>query len=472
MLLKDIVAERAVLAGLIKFGVDIFVDVTELRFTPDTFTLKSNQIIYECLDYLFKKDQINKIDYASLLSTAQSLGYREFFEKKDELDHLRAVFAFPVEKSTIKPLAQKIKKFDITRQLIEIHKSNIHELNKTTGEEPLPEILSKVEKPIFEFSNSLVQNHNSTITIGNEIDKYIDYLIEHPVKQAGLSSGFAIFDYLNGGGLEDGTITLVASRPGQGKSMFAANVGLFVAGKLNTPTLLLDGEMNLTKCRNRLLAKLSRITINEIKTGQFAQNEQNKQKVFEAKEILKNIPLHYENISGLEFDETLSLIRRWYHRSVGHGNRGLVIYDYLKLMHKNSLENMGEFQALGFYVTSLVNLMIKLNIPCLAFTQLNRNGLTNDDSSALSQSDRMLWVAASCFFWRAKYDDEIANDPTAGNRKLIPIKLREIDDWIEGDHVNYKFEGRYATIHELWDKRKIFQISNSFAVDQTTDIKF
>ena len=53
-------------------------------------------------------------------------------------------------------------------------------------------------------------------------------------------------------------------------------------------------------------------------------------------------------------------------------------------MSSNSItNNIQEYQALGFQITSLHNLCVKLDIPCLSFVQLNRDGITKESTDAV-----------------------------------------------------------------------------------------
>ena len=77
-------------------------------------------------------------------------------------------------------------------------------------------------------------------------------------------------------------------------------------------------------------------------------------------------------------------------------------------------------------MNSLKELCSELNIPILTACQLNRsaeNGV--DDSSAISQSDRLQWFASFVGNFRRKTVEEIASDGEEfGSHKLIPLSTR------------------------------------------------
>ena len=135
----------------------------------------------------------------------------------------------------------------------------------------------------------------------------------------------------------------------------------------------------------------------------------------------------------------------------GKTNECVIIYDYLKLMSSSSItNNIQEYQALGFQITSLHNLCVKLDIPCLSFVQLNRDGITKESTDAVSGSDRLIWLCTSFSIFKSKSTEEIAEDgPNAGNRKLVPIVSRHGAGMDDGDYINMQMHGAQAKLVEL-----------------------
>ena len=260
--------------------------------------------------------------------------------------------------------------------------------------------------------------------IGEDLDDYVQYLIDNPCDFAGIPSGFSRFDMSIGGGLRRKCVDLVAARPKVGKSMFGDAVAMHVSGELNIPVLVLDTEMSKKDHHNRMLACLSSVEINDITTGKFAESEIDKEKVLAARDKLKDIPYHYISIAGESFENILSQMRKWIYQHVGFDDAGqtkdcLIVYDYLKLMGSESISSaMQEYQVLGFQITKLHNFMVKYDVPCLAFVQLNRDGITRESTDVVSGSDRLIWLCTSFSIFKMKSDEEMADDGgDHGNRK-------------------------------------------------------
>jgi hypothetical protein len=207
---------------------------------------------------------------------------------------------------------------------------------------------------------------------------------------------------------------------------------------------------------NRLIANISGVPINDIATGRFVDDEEKHEKVLDAVKKLESIPYSYISVAGKPFEQILNLIKRWIVQEVKYDDTGktndcLVIYDYLKLMSSSSItNNIQEYQALGFQITSLHNLCVKLDIPCLSFVQLNRDGITKESTDAVSGSDRLIWLCTSFSIFKAKSPEELAEDgPNAGNRKLVPIVSRHGGGLDDGDYINMLMQGSHAKLTEL-----------------------
>jgi len=451
-------SERAVISGLIKYGSEAFIDVDDIIET-NVFTLEENQILYSCLRKVFEKN--SQVDFPSILSAAKDLGLDGALNDRISSDYIKVVMNSNIALGNIRNHAIKLKKLEIARDIRTRAKRVISTISDVTGEETVDQLISIGEKPFFELSSSLNNSvEDRPVTIGEDLDDYILYLEENRSEMLGISSGFPRFDKSIGGGFRRKCVDLIAARPKVGKSMFADNVALHIAGKLNIPVLLLDTEMSKEDHINRLLANISDTEINEIATGQFTKSKGSKERVSQAAEQIKNIPYDYITIAGKSFEETISAMRRWVVKTVGFDENGrtnpcMIIYDYLKLMHSEQIsDGMKEFQVLGFQITQLHNFTVQYDVPCLSFVQLNRDGITKETTDVVSGSDRLIWLCSSFTIFKRKSDEEIAEDNgISGNRKIVPVVARHGAGLAnEFDYINMTMHGEYAKINEGFTK--------------------
>jgi replicative DNA helicase len=449
--LQDSASERAVLAALCQYGLDCYLEIDFVD--ADHFTSDMNQLLYHCI---YKSVSENsKVELASILSAANSLGVSESINNKEEMSFIRSLFNFPIHKENAKSHAVKIAKLKLARDLKKTLKACEKELDATNGDEDIMDLISKVEAPILDATADIYQSSNKkTEIIGEDIDDYIEYLSENVSENVGIPTGFPRYDAAIGGGLRRKCVDLVAARPKVGKSMFGDAVAMNVS-RLGIPVLMLDTEMSKEDHLNRMLANLSGVDINKISTGKFTENPLEKEKVEKAAQELKEIPYHYISIAGQSFENILALMRKWIYQHVGFDESGvtndcLVVYDYLKLMGSEGISSsMQEYQVLGFQITQLHNFMVKYDVPCLSFVQLNRDGITKESTDVVSGSDRLIWLCTSFSIFKMKSEEEVAEDKIEnGNRKLVPVVARHGCGLDDGDYISMNMFGSIGKLAE------------------------
>ena len=449
--LEDLASERAVLAALCQYGLDCYLEIDFVD--ADHFTDDMNQLLFHCI---YKSVSENaKVELASILSAANSLGVQESINNKQEISFIRSLFNFPIHKENAKSHAVKIAKLKLARDLKKTLKACQKDLDATNGDEDVMDLISKVEAPILDATADIYQSSNKkTEIIGEDIDDYIEFLSENVSENVGIPTGFPRYDAAIGGGLRRKCVDLVAARPKVGKSMFGDAVAMNVSS-LGIPVLMLDTEMSKEDHLNRMLANLSGVDINKISTGKFTENPLEKEKVEKAAEKLKEIPYHYISIAGQPFENILAIMRKWIYQHVGFDESGvtndcLIVYDYLKLMGSEGISSsMQEYQVLGFQITQLHNFMVKYDVPCLSFVQLNRDGITKESTDVVSGSDRLIWLCTSFSIFKMKSEEEIAEDKVEnGNRKLVPVVSRHGEGLDDGDYVSMKMFGKIGRLEE------------------------
>jgi replicative DNA helicase len=475
--LEDMAAERAVMSALCQYGLDAYLEIDFIE--SGHFTNEVNQLIFSCINKSIT--DTTKVELSSILSAANDLGVYDQINTKDEIGFIRSLFNFPILKDNIGSHAAKLAKLKLARDLKKTLKACDKELNNASGNEDIMDLISKVEGPILDATGDIYQNSGKkTELLGDGIEEYVQYLSENVSDFAGIPSGFPRFDMAIGGGLRRKCVDLVAARPKVGKSMFGDAVAMNVASNLNIPVLVLDTEMSKEDHYNRILANLSGVEINKIATGKFSENEIDKEKVNEARLKIESIPYHYISIAGQQFENVLSVMRKWIYQHVGFDEGGqtkdcLIVYDYLKLMGSESISSaMQEYQVLGFQITKLHNFMVKYDVPCLSFVQLNRDGITKETTDVVSGSDRLIWLCTSFSIFKMKSDEEVADDGVEnGNRKLVPVVARHGEGLDDGDYVSMKMFGKYGRIEEGSTRNEIHQDIRSrnegFEIDEAID---
>ncbi len=467
----NVAAERAVLSGLCKFGQDIYTDVSEI-INVDCFTNNNNQILYKCIDSVLTDS--NTIDIPSVIAKATILGYGDIIKDKQNADYIASLFKFNISKENAVNNSRVIRKLEIARKCQKISKEIYIDLSSVNGSESIDGIISKLEKPIFDYTVGLSsESGDKTELVGEGIFDYLKFLEENEQDILGIPSPWPIYNEAIGGGRRRGGVYLTAARPKVGKSSFAINDAIHVA-KLGIPVLYLDTEMTKKSQLPRILACMSTQSMKSIETGKYATNEFSKNQVYDSARKIAKIPLYHRPIAGKEFSEIISIIRRWIVQDVGMENGVtkdcLVIYDYFKLMNTSDLDNMKEYQALGYQIQQLSDMCITYDFPCSSYVQMNRDGITKDTTDILSQSDRLLWLCTSLALLKRKTNAEIMTSGSEfGNMKLIVTQEQRFGPGLdEGDWINVAFDKEKCQIKELTSNNNTIQAQRN-GFPQITD---
>ncbi len=467
-------AERAVLAGIFRYGKDAFVDVADV-VNIQSFTVDSNQTIYKVFEHIFQRNDVDKIDIASVFAAASEIGLKDYLDDKDERKHLQTVLAFPIELLNVRKMAAKLRKLQLARELRVQVKVAEADLTEVTGDESVPQILSIAEKPLFDYVNSLQMNQEEgPVRIGDGLKEYIAHLAANPTEQVGISTGLHEFDKAIGGGLRPKTVNVVGARPKEGKTTLADNISKYVSSDLQLPVLMCDTEMAREDHWNRMMAMTAKVRIDDIESGAFAKNQKKLLKLNNAVDLLLKAPYDYLSIAGMDFQQVLSHMRRWVTKKVGIGPNGrtnpcVIVYDYLKLMNTEELsnKNLAEFQILGFQMTELHNFAVRYDCPILAFVQLNRDGMTREGTDVVSQSDRIIWLCSNFSIFKSKSDEELASDHgESGNKKMVPIVCRHGPGLPIGDYINMTLYGDTARVIEGQRRNEVENIKDTFITDK------
>ena len=118
MMLSDAPAERAILAGVCRYGSQAYYDVVDL-IDVSSFTIDSNCMIYSCLKHVMDQDDSTAIDLPVILSAAKEIGLHDLVSNREEIQHLSAIMNFPILMENIRKMAVKIRKLQIARMMYE-----------------------------------------------------------------------------------------------------------------------------------------------------------------------------------------------------------------------------------------------------------------------------------------------------------------------------------------------------------------
>ena len=165
--MKDIAAERAVLAGMCQYGLDAYLEVDFL--TSQSFTDPMNQLIFDCV-YKSISDNTT-VELSSILSVANDLGVAEQINSKDEIGFIRSLFNFPIVKENIGKYGVKVAKLQLSRDLLKTLEQSKQELLEVTGDEDVMDIVARIEEPLLDATGDIYKSSSKkSETIGEGLE--------------------------------------------------------------------------------------------------------------------------------------------------------------------------------------------------------------------------------------------------------------------------------------------------------------
>jgi replicative DNA helicase len=419
--------ERHVLSGLLKYQ-DLFADI-DVFLSENDFFNDVHSTIYSVFKNIKYKGEI--VDKVLLAEKIKNLGisFKDEINIFDYIDNL--TFSQITEQATMTACKELIK-FRIRRELCQTA-DNLKEYVTKNAEDSLDDIIGKIDG-IYNKKISSYSENDIPINIFEGVEELIEERGNSPKDETGLITPYSEFNRMYGG-LKNGNIYAIASRPGQGKSTWLNDICFKTAinPKNKTKTLILDTEMQTVDIQLRMVASLSGVPVWYLETGNWRKNEEMTRKVREAWSKVKKYEYFHYHVGNKNIDQICSIIRRWYLSKVGRGNQAMIAYDYIKLTGEKVGQNWAEHQAIGDKIDKLKRISEEIQCPVITAMQLNRTGESFnrkgaevvDDSSVISLSDRLQWFASFVAIFRRKTLDELTLDgQNFGTHKLIPTKTR------------------------------------------------
>ena len=439
--------ERHVLSGLLRHP-EVISEIDSFISAGDFY-----HDVHQTIFCIIRESVLSneKIDNVLVSNKILNLG----ISSKDDIDiheYITSLSYTPITKEAVIEASKELVKVRVRRELHDTA-DRIKSLTKSCSNENLDEIISKCDS-IYGEKISTYSFDDNPENVFDELEFKVEDRGNNPKNDTGLSTGYSEFNRLYGG-LRDGNVYAIVSRPAQGKTTFINDLCLGAAIKNKVPVLILDTEMTTEEIQFRMAAANTGVPLWYLETGNWRKNADMTQKIRAYfKELKKHQYFHY-HVRNKNVDEVCSLIRRWHMQNVGRGNKCIIAYDYVKLTGERVDKNWAEHQAIGDKIDKLKRVSEEIQAPLITAMQMNRSGETHnrnsgslvDDSSAISLSDRLQWFATFVAIFRRKTLDEIALDGDRfGTHKLIPLKTR--------------FQGRDAAGHQDLMRRTVRETLN------------
>jgi replicative DNA helicase len=294
---------------------------------------------------------------------------------------------------------------------------------------------------------------------------------ERGARIIGIPTGFDRYDRLTSG-LHDGELTIVAARPGMGKTSLVLNMAVNVASPQQLESardpnerweepgygvVVFTLEMPREQIVNRMLCSAARVDVSRVRTGMLTPSDWGK--LTQAAAQLANLSVWVDDTPALSMLEVRSKVRRLQAEfdrldpATGEKKQriGLVVVDYLQLMRGRENAQSRE-QEISEISRGLKQLAKELSIPVMALSQLNRAVETRGEKSKRPQLSDLRESGAIeqdadniCFIYRDDYYNKETADRNVA--ELIIAKQRNGPT----DSVRVRFDAQYTRFDNLAD---------------------
>lgn len=443
-------AERS-LIGLCLNNADLLIDVENNEVFSQHFTIPAHRHIFTSMMYLYSKGI--KPSPLSIIEVITDKKAKEEIENFGGINYIEDMSLMDIDKSNLKIFCEKIKQTYARKELYDVCETAKNFMLSDESEKLNPsELVGQIESKITEIANSAI-NETSVYKMGTDLEQRLQERAKRPTLVAGLQVGWTVFDRLTNGG-QAGDLIIVCARAKMGKSVILTNWAKRFAIDDNLPVLYIDTEMTSEEQEDRLVSIITQIPVHEIVTGLFAVNTENgttEEKIAKIKnaiELIKNSPYYHVYMPTFSAEKVLALAKQYKSKY----DIQALFMDYIKVpaSQGNTLQQIKEYQALGFFTSTLKDIAGLLKIPVYSAVQENRNDEKGIEKGAgnVAGSDRILQLATKLMFLYAKTEEQIARDSTLlGNRQLKIAYQRNGES--DCQPINLQFDNQVVTIKEV-----------------------
>lgn len=255
------------------------------------------------------------------------------------------------------------------------------------------EFIDGAEQSIYELARTPEANSAQPISqVLRAAFEQISKAAERGDRITGISTGFAKLDEKTAG-LHDGDLTIVAARPGMGKTSFVLNLAVNVASPraVNVPgpgergsekrepgfgVAVFSLEMPREQLATRMVCSEGRVDVGKLRGGHLTPEDW--RRLTEGASYLSMLPIWLDDtpaIGLLELRAKCRRIQAEYNRPAKDGEPekrvGLIVIDYLQLMSGRPGVSSRE-QEISEISRGLKQLAKELRVPVIALSQLNR----------------------------------------------------------------------------------------------------
>ena len=406
-------AEAAVLGGILLNNDVLYAVQDGLR--PEDFYVENHRRIYNAIQELSKQGL--PVDHVTL---GNELGKRDDLEKMGGAAALDGLTDRVATVANVEHYARIVREKAAIRRMIyaaqQVVAEGFGEVDDAEG------FLDASESKVFQAAQQRIgAGYTHLAPVVRKAFDELDAARGHKGEVTGLATGYDRLDKLTAG-LQPSDLVIVAGRPAMGKTALALNIAFNSAQETGRPAIIFSLEMSKDQLVRRMLASVGGVDASRMRSNTLRQEDW--PRLIQAADMLTRTNVYLDDSTPMTPVE----IRAKARRLMSEKGLGLIVVDYLQLMHSNQRRRSdNREQEISEISRSLKSLAKEIGVPVLALSQLNRGveGRPNKrpmmsdlrESGAIEQdADLILFV----------YRDEVYNEDTdkQGIAEIIVGKQR------------------------------------------------
>ncbi|WP_166245843.1 replicative DNA helicase [Paenibacillus turpanensis] len=350
-------AEQAVLGAILLDGEALVTAMERIR--TEDFYRAAHGIIYEAMVTLAEQNE--PVDLVSLTTFLKDQGN---LDEVGGVKYLSELARSVPTASNVDYYAQVVEEKSMLRRLIRTA-TQIASNGYSSGED-VGLLLSEAEQRIMEISQR--RSSSGFISIRDvllEVFEKVEHLYHHKGGTTGIPSGFQDLDKMTSG-FQRSDLIIVAARPSVGKTAFALNVAQNVGVRAKETVAIFSLEMSAPQLVQRIICAEANLDAGRMRTGYLEGDDW--EKLTMAIGALSEANIYIDDTPGV----TVADIRAKCRRLQKEKGLGMILIDYLQLIHGRGKAGENRQQEVSEISRTLKQIARELNVPVIALSQLSR----------------------------------------------------------------------------------------------------
>lgn len=331
--------------------------------TPDDIWLERVKELYKAM--LKLKEQGVTIDTVTLGDELERHGTLSEFGGRVGLADLRMNFRGDAAES----YAVKVLDYSAKRQLVAeagtLANWGLNGRDSSSIQDDIIKRLSDIKTP-----NAKADKHTATMKdalskVYDGVSRAADFKAQNRTRPEIVPTGFIDLDRMYYGGLEAPDFTIIAGRPGQGKSSLLLTIARNAAGK-GKGVLFCGLEMSNEQTVLRLVSQESGIPYGAMRDGALQDREW--PLLISAVEQTEGLPIIWNDMPAI----TVNGVRRLYRKYKNKMDIDLIVIDYLQLQASDEKKSENRQNEVASISRGLKAMAKEFDVPVLAAAQLSR----------------------------------------------------------------------------------------------------